>query len=206
VRNRLSASSWPETLVQTGFSEMFKPKLSHHRGSLNRVTVDQLVIEVNALSTQFNGFSVAPTHSEICVLVLNGPRLKVKAVHEVILSNSHCEGCTWMGGQINLREHPPKKQALIPTRNPLQSCGCMWACSSAGRAPALQESRQNHTSAASGVAYAGTRGAINLLNWTEVGPNACLRSLGAAPLYALRGFSSSECPANARTCSPSVRN
>jgi hypothetical protein len=44
------------------------------------------------------------------------------------------------------------------------------------------------------------------LNWTEVGPNACLRSLGAAPLYALRGFSSSECPANARTCSPSVRN
>ena len=125
---------------------------------------------MNALSTQFNGFSVAPTHSEICVLGLNGPRLKVKAVHEVILSNSHCEGCTWMGGQINLREHPPKKQALIPTRNPLQSCGCMWACSSAGRAPALQESRQNHTSAASGVAYAGTRGAINLLNWTEVGP------------------------------------
>jgi hypothetical protein len=36
----------------------------------------------------------------------------------------------------------------------------------------LQESRQNHTSAASGVAYAGTRGAINLLNWTEVGPKA----------------------------------
>ena len=32
----------------------------------------------------------------------------------------------------------PKKQALAPTRNPLQSCGCMWACSSAGRAPALQ--------------------------------------------------------------------
>src|ERR1700733_822258 len=64
----------------------------------------------------------------------------------------------------------PKKQALIPTRNPLQSCGCMWACSSAGRAPALQESRQNHTSAASGVAYAEARGATNLVNWTDVGP------------------------------------
>ncbi len=36
-----------------------------------------------------------------------------------------------------------------------------WACSSAGRAPALQESRQNHTSAASGVAYAETRGATS---------------------------------------------
>ena len=30
--------------------------------------------------------------------------------------------------------------------------------------------------------------------------------LGATPSCALRGFSSSECPANARTCSPSVRN
>ncbi len=127
---------------------------------------------MNPLSTQFNGYSVAPTHSEICVLGPHGPRLKVKAVHEVILSNSHGEGCTWMGGQINLREHLPKKQALIPTRNPLQSCGCMWACSSAGRAPALQESRQNHTSAASGVAYADARCATNLLNWTEVGPKS----------------------------------
>ena len=88
--------------------------------------------------TQFSGCRVAPTHPEICVLGPNGPRLKVKAVDKVILSNSHREGCTWMGGQINLREHLPKKQALILTRNPLQSCGCMWACSSAGRAPALQ--------------------------------------------------------------------
>src|SRR5271156_1351498 len=48
----------------------------------------------------------------------------------------------------------------------------LWACSSAGRAPALQESRQNHTSAASGVAYADSRGAINLLNWTEAGPKS----------------------------------
>ena len=38
------------------------------------------------------------------------------------------------------------------------------------KTPALQESRQNHTSAASGVAYADSRGAINLLNWTDVGP------------------------------------
>ena len=30
--------------------------------------------------------------------------------------------------------------------------------------------------------------------------------LGGTPSCALRGFSSSECPANARTCSPSVRN
>jgi hypothetical protein len=34
----------------------------------------------------------------------------------------------------------------------------------------LQESRQNQTSAASGVAYGDARGATNLLNWTEVGP------------------------------------
>jgi hypothetical protein len=78
--------------------------------------------------------------------------------------------CTWALDLVE-EECLPKKQALIPTRNPLQSCGCMWACSSAGRAPALQESRQNHTSAASGVAYADSRGATTLLNWTEVGPN-----------------------------------
>ena len=46
------------------------------------------------------------------------------------------------------------------------------ACSSAGRASALQVSRLNHTSAASGVAYADSRGATTLLNWTEVGPKA----------------------------------
>jgi len=37
------------------------------------------------------------------------------------------------------------------------------------KSDALQESRQNHTSAASGVAYAEPRGATNPLNWTEVG-------------------------------------
>src|SRR5258708_37643842 len=45
-----------------------------------------------------------------------------------------------------------------------------WACSSAGRAPALQVSNINHISAASGVAYTETRGATTLLNWTDVGP------------------------------------
>jgi hypothetical protein len=44
-----------------------------------------------------------------------------------------------------------------------------WACSSAGRAPALQLSRLNQISAASGVAYTQTYGAIIALNWTEVG-------------------------------------
>jgi len=43
----MSAFSWPET----GFSERFKRKLSHHRGSLNRVSVDQEVGEVNPMST-----------------------------------------------------------------------------------------------------------------------------------------------------------
>jgi hypothetical protein len=38
--------------------------------------------------------------------------------------------------------------------------------------PALQESRQSHTSAASGVAYAEGHGATSPLNWTEVGPKA----------------------------------
>src|SRR5271169_6971681 len=57
----------------------------------------------------------------------------------------------------------------------------LWACSSAGRAPASQESRQNHTSAASGVAYAETRGATNLWKWTDVGPKACLGPLGHPP-------------------------
>ena len=33
----------------------------------------------------------------------------------------------------------------------------------------MQESRRNQASAASGVAYAYSRGAITLLNWTEVG-------------------------------------
>src|SRR6059036_1566661 len=43
-----------------------------------------------------------------------------------------------------------------------------WACSSAGRAPALQLSRLNYISAASGVAYTQTYGAIIALSWTEV--------------------------------------
>jgi hypothetical protein len=42
----------------------------------------------------------------------------------------------------------------------------------------LQESRQNHTSAASGVAYAESRGATNLLNWTEAGPKIRFTSAG----------------------------
>ena len=42
----------------------------------------------------------------------------------------------------------------------------------------MQVGRANQISAASGVAYAKTCGAINLLNWTDVGPNVCLRSLG----------------------------
>jgi hypothetical protein len=46
----------------------------------------------------------------------------------------------------------------------------LWACSSARSAPALQVSRANHTSAASGVAYAEPCRATNLLNWTDVGP------------------------------------
>ena len=46
-----------------------------------------------------------------------------------------------------------------------------WACSSAGRAPALQLSRLNYISAASGVAYTQTYGAIIALNWTEGGRN-----------------------------------
>src|SRR5580692_12026409 len=41
---------------------------------------------------------------------------------------------------------------------------------SGARAAVLQESRQNHTSAAYGVAYEGARGATDPLNWTEVGP------------------------------------
>ncbi len=45
-----------------------------------------------------------------------------------------------------------------------------WACSSAGRASALQVSRLNHISAASDVAYADPRGATTLSNWTDVGP------------------------------------
>jgi len=39
---------------------------------------------------------------------------------------------------------------------------------------ALQESRQNHTSAASRVAYAETRAATTIFNWTEDGPKVIL--------------------------------
>jgi hypothetical protein len=47
----------------------------------------------------------------------------------------------------------------------------------AGSAPALQVSRANHTSAASGVAYADTCGEIDLLNATDVGRKALHESL-----------------------------
>ena len=69
----------------------------------------------------------------------------------------------------------------------------------AGEAPetvqvrALQESRQDHTGAASSVAYAETRGAANLLNWTEAGPKVVLMSVekyrGRQPLMDATGFS-----------------
>src|SRR5437762_10636578 len=57
-----------------------------------------------------------------------------------------------------------------------------WACSSAGRAPALQVSRLNHISAASGVAYAEPRGATTLSNWTDVGPKTLPQVFEATPL------------------------
>jgi hypothetical protein len=40
------------------------------------------------------------------------------------------------------------------------------------RASAFEVGSVNHISAASGVAYTETRGATNLLNWTEVGPKS----------------------------------
>ena len=46
------------------------------------------------------------------------------------------------------------------------------------RASAFEVGSANHISAASGVAYIETRGATNLLNWTEVGPKVVLRPLG----------------------------
>ena len=61
-----------------------------------------------------------------------------------------------------------------------------WACSSAGRGPALQLSRLNYISAASGVAYARTYGAIIALNWTEVGRKSMPGIL--AWFYPLRAF------------------
>jgi len=45
-----------------------------------------------------------------------------------------------------------------------------------------------------------------IIDFTEPRQNLLPQVLGATPSRALRGFSSSECPANARTCSPSVRN
>jgi hypothetical protein len=45
-------------------------------------------------------------------------------------------------------------------------------------APALQVSRLNQTSAASGVAHAGTFCATTLSNWTEVGPNSWHAAVG----------------------------
>src|SRR5580692_7212945 len=61
-----------------------------------------------------------------------------------------------------------KPQQLSHTVN----VACDGRAGEVAKAPALQESRQNHTSAASGVAYADARGAIDLLNWTEVGPKS----------------------------------
>src|SRR5882762_4836280 len=76
----------------------------------------------------------------------------------------------------------------------LNACKCpcrngytAWACSSAGRASALQLSRLNHISAASGVAYTQTARCNQPLNWTEGGRKITLT--GAMALVR----SSSEC-------------
>lgn len=53
----------------------------------------------------------------------------------------------------------------------------------------MQESGQNHTSAASGVAYAETRGATDLLNWTEAGPKILLTSVGLRDCTRFSGMS-----------------
>ena len=82
----------------------------------------------------------------------------------------------------------------------------IWACSSAGRAPALQESRQNHTSAASGVAYAETRGATTLLDWTEAGPKVVLTSLGLRRHALRRDVEVAPKPATVRLTAEDVKN
>ena len=70
----------------------------------------------------------------------------------------------------------------------------------------MQVSRLNHISAASGVAYAETRGAATLSNWTDVGPKALPKLFEATPSCAPCGFSSSECSGSTRTRNPSVNS
>src|SRR5208283_253551 len=69
-------------------------------------------------------------------------------------------------------------------------CLQRWACSSAGRAPALQVSSLNHTSAASGVAYADARGVTSLSNWTDVGLNSLYQQIPRATRRTMRLYCS----------------
>jgi len=71
----------------------------------------------------------------------------------------------------------------------------VWACSSAGRAPALQISTVNHRSAASGVTYVEPRDAATLSNWAEVGAKVVLTFLDYAVVRAW-----SECPTETQIC------
>ena len=82
------------------------------------------------------------------------------------------------GRVVQLGEHLTGKQVVVLIKI-YQNKGVIRACSSAGRAPALQVSRLNHISAASGVAYAETCGATTLPNWTEVGLKAMSQVFGA---------------------------
>ena len=112
------------------------------------------------------------TASSKCALGPNGLRLRVLTDWNFVLTTLGSAACL-VSWEINLRVHVLAEAGahLWPfVRQYIRIIELRRACSSAGRAPALQESGKTHTSAASGVAYADTRGATDPLNWTDVGP------------------------------------
>ena len=51
-----------------------------------------------------------------CVFGPNGPTIKAKAVHEIVVSSSQGWRLRVRNGQVSLHEHLPKEQVIIRTR------------------------------------------------------------------------------------------
>jgi hypothetical protein len=79
-----------------------------------------------------------------CVLAPSGPKIEAKVVQETV-GSSYAVQVALKGGQVSLRERLQTEQVLICRFSRAESIRIkqlQWACSSAGRAPALQAGGQ----------------------------------------------------------------
>ena len=120
--------------------------------------------------------SNAPIVLKVCVLGPNGPRIKIRAVQEIVITILHGERLHAMARHISLREHLQTEQtvkregtfSLVPSIQEDGAPGRTRTCGILLRSYAVQNSKCR--------CWCRLRGSapfISPLNWTEVGPSFC---------------------------------